>query len=229
MNEIDKIYFINLERRPDRYEHFLKECSLKNVSYNKIIRYNAIDGLTYKFTEEEKSMFKNVDYKNQSYMNKIMGNQLSHYYILKEMVKNNYNYILICQDDVIFVDNIKEELDKLIKNIPKNTEIINIGFHQFASYNNFIPWDFNKSTDEMKKEDINSSVIKLTDTVNPCSLCYLVTQNGAINLINFFNRVGFLRATDWNYNNYLSSKNINYGTKKVLATGNPNMGSDIFN
>ena len=60
MEKLSKIYFINLDRRPDRYEHFLKQCHDNNIEYNKISRFNALDGKTYNFSEEEKYMFKNV-------------------------------------------------------------------------------------------------------------------------------------------------------------------------
>jgi GR25 family glycosyltransferase involved in LPS biosynthesis len=90
MNKISKIYFINLDRRPDRYEHFLKECNKSNIDFNKIIRYKALDGNKYIFSDEEKKLFRNVDYRTQDYAKKIMGNQLSHYYILKEMIEKKY-------------------------------------------------------------------------------------------------------------------------------------------
>ncbi len=227
MKKINKIYYINLDTRPDRYEHFLKQCSDHNIPYNIISRYTAINGNTYKFSLDDYEMFKNADYNGQNYMKKIMGNQLSHYNILKEMIKNNYNYIIILQDDVIFRNKFINYLDKLMNNIPEDAEIINIGFHEFASYSYFIPWDFNKENN-MIKEKINDNVCILNNTVNPCSLAYIVTKKGANNLINYFEETGFLRATDMNYNDYLNKKNIFYGSTTVLCTGNPNLGSDIF-
>jgi len=228
---MDKIYFINLDRRPDRYEHFLKQCNDNNINFSIIQRFKAIDGNFYQFSKEEKDMFKNVDYRTQHYCKKIMGNQLSHYYILKDMIKNNYKTIIIFQDDIIFRKNFSKELDKVINNIPKNTEIINIAFHEYASYNTFIPWDLNQTEKEksMSKININDSICILNDTVNPCSLGYIVTLTGAYNLIKYFDENGFRRATDWNFNDYLRSKNIFYGSRLVLCTGNPNFGSDIFN
>jgi hypothetical protein len=80
----------------------------------------------------------------------------------------------------------------------------------------------------MIKQDLNNAVCILNDTVNPCSLGYIVTLQGAKNLIKHFNEIGFRRATDWNYNDYLRSKNLFYGSRLVLCTGNPNFGSDIF-
>ena len=230
MNIIDKIYYINLDRRPDRNEHFLKECLKHNIPFNKIERFTAIDGQIYNFSSDERQFFKKVDYINKSFANNIMGNQLSHYNILLNMIDNNYKYIIIFQDDIILKNNFINYLENVMNNIPDNAEIINIAFHQFASYNTFIPWDLKQDVEEQKmaKQNINNYVCILNNTVNPCSLGYIVTLKGAQNLISYFKKTGFLRATDWNYNDYLNKKNIFYGSRIVLATGDPKLGSDIF-
>lgn len=229
MNKISKIYFINLDRRPDRYEHFLKQCSEKFIDFSKVVRFKAIDGNLYEFNKTELSLFKNVDYKGKNYEKNIMGNQLSHLNILKDMIKNKYEYIIIFQDDVILRKNFIKEINKITNNIPNDAEIINIAYHKFASFNTFIPYDLNNNEEkELSKKNINEYICILNDTINPCSLGYIVTLQGAINLIEFFNNNGFFRATDWNYNDYLKLKNIYYGSRIVLATGNPNFHSDIF-
>jgi GR25 family glycosyltransferase involved in LPS biosynthesis len=227
-NKIDKIYYINLDRRPDRNSHFLNQSSKFNM--NNVIRFRGIDGLSYKFTKDEKNMFKNADFIMSDAEPKIMGNQLSHYYILKDMIKNNYNFIIIFQDDVILREDFNTQINKLIENVPHDAEIINFGFHKTANLKDFEALNINDPIESQvqSKQDINDAVCILAENVNPCSLAYLVTLKGANNLVNYFNTVGFLRATDWNYTDYLTSKNINYATKIVLCTGNPEFGSDIF-
>jgi GR25 family glycosyltransferase involved in LPS biosynthesis len=230
MNKINKIYYINLDRRQDRKEHFEAQCKKEKVSMDKVVRYQALDGNTYNFSEEQTKMFSRCDFLGKPFEKKIMGNQLSHYNILKDMVDNKYEYIIILQDDVMFKTGFNKRLDKVMNSIPEDAEIINIGFHKYAAYDKFIPWDLNTSNDykEIGKTKINEEICILQDTINPCSLGYIVTLKGAINLLNFFNKYGFFRATDWNYNDYLRMKNIFYGTTTVLCTGNPNLGSDIF-
>jgi GR25 family glycosyltransferase involved in LPS biosynthesis len=230
MNKIDKLYYINLDKRTDRNNHFLNECSKASIPSYKIKRFSAYDGDTYEFDEDDLVLFEKVDYKGKSFEKKIIGNQLSHYNILKEMVEKRYNYILICQDDVIFKDNFMFELEKVMDSVPYNTEIINIGFHKYAAYQHFIPWDLNSINDfeSLGHTKVNEHVCYLKNTINPCSLAYIVTLKGAISLLVHFKRNGFMRATDWNYNDYLNQKNIFYGTNKVLCTGNPDLGSDIF-
>ena len=229
-NKINKIYYINLERRPDRNQHFIDQCKKSNINMNNVIRYEAIDGLTYKFSDKEKEMFKNADYKMEEYNTKIMGNQLSHYYILKEMVDKNYEYIIIFQDDVILRNDFNYQINLLLKNIPEDAEIINFGFHKKAFLKDFEGLNLDNSSESVIafKQIINDAVCILADNINPCSLAYLVTLKGAINLVKHFNEVGFLKATDWNYTFYLTSKNINYATRIALCTGNADFKSDIF-
>jgi GR25 family glycosyltransferase involved in LPS biosynthesis len=145
------------------------------------------------------------------------------------MIKNNYEYVVIFQDDVIFKDNFINDLDKVMDNLPKNAEIINIGFHKYAAFDKFIPWNFLTDDSNIQiKNKVNDFVCKLVDTINPCSLGYIVTLQGAKNLVANFKTNGFIRATDRNFNDYLISKDIFYGTNTVLCTGNNKLGSDIF-
>ena len=227
---INKIYYINLDRRPERNTHFLDLCKKHNLDMTNIKRFTGIDGMSYNFSKDEYNMFKNADFKNTDAATKIMGNQLSHYYILKEMIDNNYKYILIFQDDVIFRDDFVDQINNLLNYIPNDAEIINFGFHKTSKWKDFEALDLNDPIESKvsSKKDINEMVCILGDNINPCSLAYLVTLNGAKHLVEYFNKTGFLRATDWNYTDYLVSKNINYATKTILCTGNHKFESDIF-
>ena len=155
-----------------------------------------------------------------------LGLFIAHYF-----KKDKFKTILIFQDDIILRNNFINYIDELVNDLPKNTELVNIAFHKFASYNVFVPYDLNNCHDDeeqMIKKKINNNVGILNDTINPCSLGYLVTLEGAKNMVNYFRTYGFFRATDWNYNEYLLRKNIFYGSTRILATGDPNLGSDIF-
>lgn len=230
MDKLDKIYYINLARRADRREHFEVQCKIEDIPLNKVQRFEAIDGLTYEFSTEELKMFLRCDYLYQPFFKKIMGNQLSHYSILKEMIANHYEYIIILQDDVIFKPGFNQRIEKVLTSLPDDAEIVNIGLHKYALYERFVPWDLSTETDRdaISKQQVNDEICVLHDSINPCSLAYIVTAKGAQNLVNYFDANGFTRATDWNFNDYLRNRNIFYGSTTVLCTGNPNLGSDIF-
>lgn len=226
--KLDKIYYINLDRRPDRQQHFLQQCRQENIDMKLIQRFQAIDGKTLKLKKEEEKLFENCDYKNEPYKKNIMGNQLSHYYILQDMIINNYQYILILQDDVVFKKDFNKYLDQVLNSIPDDAEIVNIGLHKHSVYADFKPLNLESHENKIYCiKDVNSSICIIQNIVNPCSLAYIVTRKGAINLCRYFQIVGFLKATDWNYNEYLQQRGINYASKIVLCTG-ALMGSDIF-
>lgn len=227
---IDAMYYINLDKRPDRNEHFLNECNKARIPMSKLKRFSGLDGDTYAFQEDDLALFKNADFIGLYNEKKLMGNQLSHYFILKEMVEKKYNSIVIFQDDVVFRHDFMFQLNKVMKNLPDDAEIIHIGFHKYACGAHFIAWDLTSTDDfhEIGSLKVNESICHFKDGMNPCSLAYIVTLKGAICLIDHFEKNGFLRATDGNYNDYLTNKHIFYGTNVVLCTGNPQLGSDIF-
>jgi GR25 family glycosyltransferase involved in LPS biosynthesis len=242
MELIDKLFYINLEDRTDRNIHFLNQCKIHNIPDDKIERYSAINGKSHLFTKQELEMFKDAQFNTRiltPYIitKKLMGNQLSHYNILLEMKKRNYNNIIICQDDAIFKNDFLRYIDLIMNDLPVDAEIINIGMHKVAINEYFEPYDLNNNEidegiiDKQMSEfvylyrKLNSLTFYL---VNPASLAYIVTKKGCHNLLNYFNEFGFKLHTDWNYNFYLQAKNIFYGSKYILVTGNNYFKSDIF-
>lgn len=234
MNNINKIFYINLSRRPDRNEHFIKAYKSVGIPDDLIERVEALDGKTYKPSEEESKMFSKCDYKYKDFYNNIVCNQLGHYYLLKEIIKREYKYTIICQDDVYFRSDFVQQINNLMSNIPEDSEIINIGLHSYANGKHFKAWDLNNMATKdykligEKKINENICLLKKETSRIVCSLAYIVTLQGAKNLVEYFNLNGFLRATDGNYNDYCIEKKIFYGSIPVLCTGNPNLGSDIF-
>lgn len=242
MDLLDKIFIINLDKRTDRYEHFLNQCKIHNIPQDKVERFSAIDGKTHEFTNEELLMFKDSNFTNNKknpllLKKKIMGNQLSHFYILLEMKRRNYKNIIILQDDVMFKEGFMQYINLILSDLPADSEIINFGMHKKACYQHFEPYDINndivddtfiesKITDFVYSYKIWNSETRLR--VNPASLSYIVTKKGCDNLIDFYSKYGFSYETDWCQNLYLQSKNIFYGSKYILATGNNIFKSDVF-
>jgi GR25 family glycosyltransferase involved in LPS biosynthesis len=229
--KINKFYFINLDKRPNRRDHFLEQCKRENVPEGLIERFPALDGETYQFTDKELSLFTKSDFLSRPFAKKIIGNQLSHYYIMREAVKNKYDYIVVFQDDALLRNEFLSHLENVLDNLPKNAEMVNIGFHKHGSGANFIRWDLESQDDhlQLSAKRMNKYVCKLKHGINPCSLAYILTLKGAENMTKYFEANGFLRATDGNFNDYLENNNIFYGSTPVLVTGNSDLPSDIFN
>ena len=236
LNNIDKIYYINLSKRTDRNQHFLDQIKKQNIPEEKVERFEAVNGLEYKFSQQEIDLFKNVNYLYMSTKLQIIGNQLSHFKIFQEMIERNYKYIIICQDDIILKDNFTAYIDEVISNIPDDAEIIHFGFHKYAVRDVFLPWDLSKQPsydDEIAHTIVNKMVCKLMPDFNALynsnnTTGYIVTLNGARNFVDYVAHNGFTYATDCEFNSYLINKDIYYGSRVVLATTFPNFGSDVF-
>ena len=100
MEYIDKIYYINLDRRTDRKELFEKQIEKYELPMNKIVRFSAIE---------------------DNYG--AIGCSKSHLEILKLIQKNKFKNVLIFEDDFEFLVS-KEEfynnLNKFFNNYKDN-------------------------------------------------------------------------------------------------------------
>jgi predicted O-methyltransferase YrrM/GR25 family glycosyltransferase involved in LPS biosynthesis len=233
-DKIDKLYYINLEGRTDRNQHFLEQCGKQNIPSDKICRFEAVNGLTHQFTIGETKLFKNVNYLNMPTKLKIMGNQLSHFKIFLEMINNNYEAIIVCQDDIVFKDGFTNYIDLLVNNIPEDAEIVHFGFHKYAVRDIFLPWDLSSNdTNGLVYQSVNNYVCKLVPDFNALynsnnTTGYILTLKGAKNYVQHVLENGFKYATDCDVNKYLIDKDIYYGSKIVLATTLIEFGSDVF-
>lgn len=93
-NNIDIIYYINLDYRIDRKESFLNEMKKINFPENKIKRFSAI--------KHERGE---------------IGCSQSHINILREFINSNHNNCIIFEDDFVFNNNID------IKTIKNNLKL----------------------------------------------------------------------------------------------------------
>jgi len=114
---IDKIIYINLERRIDRKEHIENELKKFNLSFE---RFNAFDT-------------KGCG---------IVGCGYSHLGVLKKAKEMNYKNILILEDDFIFLVN-KEEFETELTNffnlnIHYDVLFLSYGLEKFEPLNNGI-------------------------------------------------------------------------------------------
>ena len=97
----EKIYCINLAKRPDRWEFAKKQFLNNNIT---AIRYEAIDGNQYDLVNRLKPGE--------------LGCLLSHLNVLKECQKNNIENVLITEDDVEFCDDLNEKFFQYQKELP---------------------------------------------------------------------------------------------------------------
>lgn len=116
---LKNVFLINLEKRPDRLNKMNVLLNYHNINYTRI---NAIDGT---LLADEFNNIKNTKITSLG----AYGNLLTNIEIIKMAKKNNYQYIVIFEDDLIFHKQFNEKL-KNISLIPNDWKILYFGSSQ---------------------------------------------------------------------------------------------------
>lgn len=159
-------YIINLKHRKDRYNHVLNE--IKKIPLK---NFTIVEGVI------DKTCFK------------------SHRKCIELAKLNNLPYVLILEDDVIFIEKSKEILIK-----------------SFEELNSSIKWDmfFLGANLQSKANRISDNILKLNNSF--AAHAYIVNQN-------FYNTILNLppnKEMDVHYNNLMSTNNI-YSCDPLIA------------
>lgn len=105
MDFIERVFIINLDRRVDRMQ------SMKNlIDRLEIINWERFPAIKPKYNSIEKRLYSGYNKfqkLNKKYVKGSVGCKLSHLEILKLAKQRKYNNILILEDDVEFVGNLK--------------------------------------------------------------------------------------------------------------------------
>lgn len=178
-----KMYVLNLDRRPDRWEEFKKN----NIGF-KYIRYSAIDGDKLKSTPQLLRIFDGNDYNMRTGM---VGCAMSHIKICVELIHSKYDFFCILEDDIKVVPDFKKKFIHVLKNTPKNWDLIYLGHHFKPKQRK--PDYYNET--KMPEVEIWNRTKSLTNSLGGTG-GYIITKNGAIKLLNFINRVGMRNCID---------------------------------
>ena len=106
--KIDKVFIINLEHRTDRRDKIKSElvrAGIDNYEFFKAIRpeISMINKWNPKFLDPIPEWFKRSGGKDENkYRIGSLGCMLSHYEIIKHCLKNEYENVLIFEDDTEF-------------------------------------------------------------------------------------------------------------------------------
>ena len=109
-DRFDKVYCINLKKRTDRLQHFNEQVNKYDLGSFEV--FEAIDG--------------NILPPHPTLKQGELGIINSVIEILQLAIKNNFNNILIIEDDCVFNDNILI-IDDYFNNLPKDWDMIYFG------------------------------------------------------------------------------------------------------
>jgi GR25 family glycosyltransferase involved in LPS biosynthesis len=179
LNGIDKIYAVNLDTRPDRWNSLIgAEPYLEDV----VERVSAVNGKTLKMNKFIYDLFKNNQF---NWKKSVMGCSLSHMKIWSNIIKESGNIFLVLEDDVRFNKNWIDDLNKYIKNIPEDADILYIG-GVLPPNKVALPLCLNKINEYWSKIIPNTFFSSQPiPTFHFCTYSYIITKKGAEKLLQF--------------------------------------------
>jgi len=199
MTNIKHIYYINLDRRNDRWEEALKKINdtcLKDFEYT---RFSAFDGLKY---EEELPKFsrvskyidllnKQINDLNLQYKKGELGCMISHLTVLNDIATNeNYtddDYFCIFEDD-FFYSGTEESFNNSFNQL-NNTDLKELKVDFLYIGGRFKP-NFHVFNENLYKMTDNIHIFKklhnnLSLETDRCLTAYMVNKKICLKLINF--------------------------------------------
>lgn len=194
MEKINKIFIINLEKDRDRLLNSVKELNKYNLRNFEFI--NAVNG--NKLNDDE---YKNYTTSIGYYITSpsMVGCGISHIKTWEKIVENNIEYSLILEDDFNFKANFLNDFNELMRNTPKNFDLLYLNSNLFT----------NKY---LKISDINDYLYKPLFVFE--MIGYVITLDGAKKLLNYVNKVAYHIDFQITINHLFYNKQLNIITAK---------------
>ena len=115
----DKIYCINLDRRPDRWE---ENCLPQFEKFGlEVVRFSATDGKELNLTQGD------------VYSAELAGSY-SHLKAIKKAKGDGVKKLLLLEDDVVFKENLNELFDEFIVNVPSDWDYLFFGGNHVGGF-----------------------------------------------------------------------------------------------
>jgi len=170
------VHVINLERRPDRWESFMKN-NLRNVN---VKRVNAVDGKTLKVNEQILRIFNENDY---NWRRGIVGCALSHFKLYAGLLNSNEDRMVILEDDAKLINGFSERVTNLM-NLNKTWDILYLGHYPKQPLPKTEPRIVQKNAEQSLDYSYGGTV------------GYVITKKGAEKLFAFIEKNGMTNAID---------------------------------
>lgn len=222
---VDKIYVINMDKDIDNLINVNNILMKYNINYT---RFSGIDVTKLSKNYINKYvLFKNV------LTNSIMGCAISHIKIWEEVIKNNYKYVLILEDDIYIENDFYEVLNNAYTELPNNFDILYLGSGGLCNpeYNytdiNLIFKIFS-SCNKYKKKYIYKPEFPLY------THAYIISNQGCKKLLKYinkiYNHIDVMIALNSNkLNIYATNKKIVYQSFDESSNSNYNFPKYINN
>jgi glycosyl transferase family 25 len=204
---IDNVYVINMDKDINRLDKVTEECNKFNIKFQ---RFPGVNPNT--LSEEEKNKYITKFCQNFC-TNGMIGCGLSHIKIYEDVINNNYNNVLILEDDIYFEDDFHYILNNALDELPNDYDILYIGSFGLSSkdtyydYNNFLKIVSNKKTETNSYKTIYCPEFPLG------THAMIISNKGCKKLLEIINKINYhidfqISLNNQDLNTYATNKKI---------------------
>lgn len=208
-------YFINLDRRTDRRNHFESQVPWA-------VRIRARDGLE----EDTRTLFSpTAALKAGEY-----GCAASHVDVWRRLATSSDAAAFVFEDDANLSKDFEKTFGRL--EIPGDAEIVFVSYSDYADGRTIVPLILSEQHPSLNlriffDRKVTRDVGSFKPDMDPCTTGYWMTREGARNLLAYVEHHKIDRPIDHYINKYLKTKGIFYGLLVALATPAEGLGTDV--
>ena len=200
------VYVMNLKRRFDRLIKFFENNKDELFSVN---IFEGFDGKTMKPSHKIQKAFKTGDY---HYRRGIVGCAMTHIAIWKRLLNEpSHSYAIVLEDDAKLSKNFRQKIIYLLEKYENQFEIMFLHYNPYPHSNKAelyiqtgLPTAERWSVERSMRENMGSGA------------GYIITKDGARNMLKFIEKYGIPNAIDWVMFKTGNEQRILYTTPMVV-------------
>jgi GR25 family glycosyltransferase involved in LPS biosynthesis len=189
---IDNVYLINLDKDTERLKKAKEECDKFNIKFQRFPGINPSDlskNILNKYVPSD--ILKHGT-------NGMIGCGLSHLFIWQDAIKNNYDNILVFEDDIKISCDYHKILNNALNELPKDYDILYLGIRD--------------SVCQAPKDTSYNYIYKPTFPLLTHGM--IISKNGLKKLVKYIPKI--TEHIDWTIAKNIDKLNI-YATKKKIV------------
>jgi GR25 family glycosyltransferase involved in LPS biosynthesis len=134
---------------------------------------------------------------------------LKHKYVLEEVVKNNYQNVMVFEDDVLFGDNFSKVLDLYLKQLPFDYDFFWIG-----------------SCCNLHVENTRPDIFVYENNGSRCTHAYIISNQACKKILDYFNQI--CEPIDYFFNKAINNLRLkNYWAEPDIVSQNKNFETSL--
>jgi GR25 family glycosyltransferase involved in LPS biosynthesis len=206
---IDNVYLINMDKDIDRLDKMTKECDKFNI------KFERFSGVNPKILPEEEKNKYITKFCQKYCTNGIIGCGISHLKIYEDVINNNYNNVLILEDDVYFEDDFHSILNNALEELPNDYDILYIGYFGLSSKDTYYDHNYFFKIFSNKKTEKNIFKNLFCPEFPLGTHAMIISNKGCKKILQYMNKIYW--HIDWqisfnnkDFNTYATNKKIVY-------------------